>query len=526
MRVPFFCLSRPGIAGSLAAVGLGVWVSCSTPAGRVGAPSDGPCRPLRVGIRGSLSWSNHISSLTYNATFQAQTLIYETLVRRDAEGRIVPGLASSWEFADGGRTVVFTLREGATWHDGTPVTADDVRIHLKRWLGLPEYAWIHSSDRVRDMVAESPRRLRITLSEPYALLPDLCAIRPGAIGGPGCLDREGEWVKPVGSGPFKFVELRENGRVFRLQRVRPAGAAARPTDFVDLVPFDADHGAETEPFELFRRGQLDVLVDGWKNRIPREQIERLRRQPGIRVQEGPGSVLQYVSFSLSGPSADANLRRHVAAAFDRAELIDAVEGGHADPTLAWAAPTVRTWPQRRPAPLSTPVPRLDRPLRLLGFQNRFRPRERQLCERLVAQLHRAGMPATLELRADEDYKRAVAAGDYDLRTEGTWGVPYDPDMSLKSRFLPAPFTRPTGAGNRYFGVDPRAEALARQIAATPDEKDRVPLYAQMQQLLTDEALVVPLYVPRRVAVLRGRDTALALDHDVYRDPLILFTDLP
>jgi peptide/nickel transport system substrate-binding protein len=438
----------------------------------------------------------------------------------------VPGLASSWEFTNAGRSVVFTLRDGARWHDGTPVTAEDVRIHFKRWVGLPEFAWIHSSERIREIVAESTNRLRITLNEPHALLPDLCAIRPGAIGGPGCLDREGEWVKPVGSGPFKFVELREHGRVFRLQRVRSPGESGRASDFIDLVPFDADTGEETEPFEMFRRGQLDVLVDGWKNRIPRERIANLARQPGVSVQDGPGSVLQYVSFSLAGPTADANLRRQVVAAFDRDELIQKVEGGYADPTFAWAAPTVKAWPQLTPPAGLSPHPQLERPLRLLGFNNRFRPVERQLCETLMAQRRRAGFPTTYELKGDEDYKRAVAAGDYDLRTEITWGVPYDPDMSLKSRFLPAPFQRPTGASNRFFGVDPRAEAIARQIASTPDEKDRVVLYGQMQRLLTDEALVVPLFVPRRIAVLRGVRADLQLDHDVYRNPLTIFTDLP
>ncbi|HWQ93860.1 MAG TPA: ABC transporter substrate-binding protein [Clostridia bacterium] len=489
-------------------------------------PAQASIRPLRIGIRGSMATSNRVGALSYHATFQEQTLLYETLVKRDAEGRIVPALAAGWEFADGGRTVTLTLRKGALWHDGTPVTAEDVRIHFKRWLELPEYAWIHSSERVQELVAEGPDRLRITLSEPYALLPDLCAIRPCAVGGPGCLDRQGEWVHPVGSGPFRFVELREKGRVHRLQRVRAAGEPVKPGDVIDLVPFDAERTEEQEPFEMFRRGRLDMLVDGWKSCIPREHVAWLRGKPGVHVQEAPGSVLHYVSFRLEGPTADKNLRQHVAAAFDRAALIQQVEGGYADATHSWTAPTVKTWPQipiPRPAGME---PRLERPLRLLGFQDHFRPRERALCDTLAAQLKQAGIPVTVELKAGEDYKQAVAGGQYDLRTEITWGVPYDPDMSVKARFLPPPFTRPTGAGNRFFGVDPRAETLARQIAATADENDRLPLYNRMQRLLSEEALVVPLYVPRRVVVIRGQEIDLPLDHDVYRDALTALSDLP
>ena len=483
-------------------------------------------RPLRVGIRGSMAWSNRVSSLTYNAPFQVQTLLYETLVKRDAEGRIVPALASSWEFSDGGKSVTFTLRDGARWHDGTLVTADDVRIHFKRWLGLPEYAWIHASQNVREIVAVSTNRLRITMQEPAALLPDLCAIRPCAIGGPGCLDREGEWVQPVGSGPFRFVALRENNRVYRLQRIRTDSRVLAASDILDVVPFDAEQTEEKAPFESFQRGELDVLVDGWKSRIPRDQVARWKAQPGLHVLEAPGSVLHYVSFRLQGPTADRNLRLHVAAAIDVPELIARIETGYADATHSWTTPTVKTWPQIPiPKPVA-PLAKLERPLRLLGFEDHFRPREHSLGHLLAIQLRRAGLPVEVTFLAGDAYKAAVAAGDYDLRTEITWGVPYDPDMSVKARFLPPTFTRPSGAGNRYFGVDPRAEAVARQIATTPDEKDRLPLYQQMQDLLSGEALVVPLYVPRRVAIMRGRVVNLPLDHDVYRDALISLTDFP
>ncbi|MFO1501094.1 MAG: ABC transporter substrate-binding protein [Verrucomicrobiota bacterium] len=473
-----------------------------------------------------MATSNRLGALTYNAPFQVQTLIYETLVKRDGQGRLVPNLASAWEFKDEGRTVVFTLRPGARWHDGTPVTAADVRIHFKRWLGLPEYAWIHSSERVAELVAESTNRLRLTLSEPYALLPDLCAIRPCSIGGPGCLDREGEWAKPVGSGPFQFVELREHNRVYRLRRVRSDGQPSRPGDTIDIVPFDADNTEEDEPFEAFKRGQVDLLIDGWKSRVPRDQIAWLKRQPNLHLQEAPGSVLHYLSFRLQGPTADKSLRQHIAAALNRTELIQQIENGYADPTFSWTAPTVTAWPQiPTPEPVSA-LPELAAPLRLLGFQGHFRPRERQLCELIVAQLRHAGIPVVVEFKAEEAYEQACTDGAYDLRTEITWGVPYDPDMTLKSRFLPPPFTRPSGAGNRYFGVDARAEALVRRIASTPEEKDRHPLYEQFQRLLTEEALLVPLYVPRRFVLLRGFKATLPLDHDVYRDALSALTDLP
>lgn len=481
-------------------------------------------RPLRVAIRGSACVSNHISALTYDATFQAQTLIYETLVKRDAQGSIVPGLASSWTFENGGREVLFTLRPGAMWHDGSPVTAADVRIHFKRWVGLPEHDWLFASHRIQNVIAESTNTLRVVMDQPYALLPDLCNIRPAGIGGPGCLDREGNWVKPVGSGPFRFVELRENGRVFRVRRVRPPGTPVRPNDVLDLLAFNADTTEEWVAFAAFRRGDVDILIDGWKTRIPREEICSLKRNPKLQLLEAPGSVLHYISFRLAGPTSDINLRRHIVAAIDRRELIDRVEGGYADVTDAWAAPTVKSWPQVPVARPDQPLPRLITPLRLLGYRFRHRPREEQLCTLVANQLRHHGIPVTWELKADEDYRKAVDAGEYDLRTETTWGVPYDPDLSLKARFLPLPTLRPAAVRDRYYGVDDRLRGVIELIASTPDERNRLPLYAQAQQLMSENALVAPLYVPRRVAVLRHARADLPLDHDVYRNALEALTD--
>ncbi len=101
----------------------------------------------------------HLSPLSYRGGFQPKTLIYETLVRRDEEGRIVPGLAAAWRFEDGGRSVVFTLREGAHFHDGAPVDAEAVRIHFKRWVGLPEHGWLGANSRIVDVIAVSDREL-------------------------------------------------------------------------------------------------------------------------------------------------------------------------------------------------------------------------------------------------------------------------------------------------------------------------------------------------------------------------------
>ena len=468
------------------------------------APSSpGGTAPLRVAVRAAPAGMERLSPLSYRGGFQPKTLLYETLVRRDEDGRLVAGLAASWRFEVEGRVVVFTMRDGARFHDGATVDAEAVRIHFKRWVGLPEHGWLGANAHIVDVVARSERELAIVLDEPYALLPDLCAINPCAIRGPGALDAEGEFVKPVGTGPFRFVGKTAVAGTFRLEhRGIP----------LDLVCFGAE--SPRTPLDALLAGDVDVVVDGWTENIPRARLAELRANPAFDVFEGPGSSVWYLSFRLDGATGEPRVRRRIAAVVDRAELVERVEAGHADPCRAWAAPTVRTWPRGAPAPRSgtdDPLPTAP----LLFPVHADSPRELALAAAVAEQLERASIPVQVVRCSGAEYGAAVEGGAYDLRLESTWGVPYDPYLSLRARFLP-PAATPNAAAERFFGVDPRLTSLVQEASRVPDLEARSEVYGRIQALMDAEALLVPLLVPRRIGVVRAGLPPLRLDHDLYR----------
>src|SRR5690606_24323730 len=160
-------------------------------AGEEATPRGSAARPWRLAVRAADIALEELSPLRYQGGFATKTMVYETLVRRGADGRIVPGLASSWQVSDGGRTFSFRLRDGARFHDGEPVTPEAVALHFRRWVGLPEHDWLRSNRRIVAVEALPPAELRIRLDRPHALLPDLCAINPTATRGPGPPGREG-----------------------------------------------------------------------------------------------------------------------------------------------------------------------------------------------------------------------------------------------------------------------------------------------------------------------------------------------
>jgi ABC-type transport system substrate-binding protein len=467
------------------------------PGAAVPAPKPLPppvaARPPRIAVIANEEAAANLSPLSYRGGFAPKTLVYETLVRRGADGRIAPGLAGAWRIEDGGRTFVFTLREGASFHDGAAVTADDVAVHFRRWVGLPEHAWLRSNERIAAVRALGPRELRVELDRPFALLPDLCAINPTAVRAPAALDREGAFVRPCGSGPFAFVERREDGRVLRFRR----HAGGEP-QFVDLVRCERGQ----DPLDALLGGEVDAVIGSWLVGIGPARAAELRGDGRFTVVDGPGSSMLHLAFAVDcGPTQDLALRRRIAAAIDRAALVRDVERGFGDPSTGFAAPSVRCWPQGRMPDAGAAAPPIAAPLRLAAEAPHA-----ELARAIAVQLERRGLATVVVADA--------AANDADLRIERTHGVPYDPHTTLVDRFLP-PANARNASSARARPFDAELAARVERLCAEPDEAAREALHAAVQARLDEVLPLVPLYAPRRIAIVRRGLPAPRLDHDMY-----------
>ncbi|MCA8953438.1 MAG: ABC transporter substrate-binding protein [Planctomycetes bacterium] len=524
------------LACAAAALLLGLTAATQQTADRQDAGSP-PEPPIRVMLRARNGGADRLNPLRYIGGFETKTLLFETLVRRGEDGRLAPGLASRWEILDEGRAVRFELRDGARFHDGRPVTADIVRTHFRRWIGLPEHDWLACNQRITDVTVDSEREFTVHLDRPYALLGDLCAINPCAILGPGARDWEGEFQRPVGTGPFRFVAASDDGGRWQLAPTAGDG----PLLEITLTA----RGRDTVPIEALRAGRIDAFVGGWDEDLPAAELDALAADERFVVETAPGSSVAYMSFRLDdGPTADVGVRRRIAAAIDRDRLVAEVEGGRAEPCTAWAAPSVGFWPRGRGRirpPESAAVDAGAITLRIAA--GRADSRTARLARAIAAQLEHAGFVVEVtaqpgarlpqatgadgvgtvrpldeesgevrRARGEEIRRRAEAA---DLRIQITHGVPYDPQRSLAARFGPRAGDNPDSPRPRG-GVDPELMQLVAATMSQPDELARGPLYAAIQARLDREALIVPLYAPNRVA-LRTRDVdGIELGIDVYR----------
>lgn len=250
-------------------------------------------------------------------------LVYDTLVQHGLDGRIEPSIAASWRVAPDGLTYTFTLRQDVVFHDGSPLTAQDVVYSLRRLLN-PAHAAIHGWRWSALLGAESalaglrPPQLgiealdaatvRLTLARPDPHLLDMLATPVAAIvrHGSDGLDRQGI---PNGTGPFVWQAQPADGRIILAANERYF--AGRPyLDRVILYAPDPDR----DWVAALRAGDLSVLTLLPYEAMP---LRETRPWPGPhRIVSPP--VIYYVGFNHERPALhQAPLRQALSALLAR-----------------------------------------------------------------------------------------------------------------------------------------------------------------------------------------------------------------
>lgn len=351
----------------LAAVAIGGPAFSPPPApGASASPTLAPIAPYREGVLGRPTNVNPLAART-QADRDLVALVFEGLVARDGEGRPAPGLAASWTATDGGATWTFTLRPGARWQDGRPVTASDVAFTVAT-LQDPQYRGPGAGSWAGITVtAVDPDTVRFELATPIGGFLDL-ATQPivpehllGATPAGGMADDPfGEG--PIGSGPYMVVELDREHAVLEVPAPPPPaglneGAPSPSPSFDPLAtppptPRPADDRPGLDRIELrffddadalaaaFRAGELDA-VSG----LDPAAAAALAATPGARTLRYPSTTLASVALNVrpTNPAfADPAVRRALLLAIDRARIVTVAYGGlgvRADgliPPTSWA----------------------------------------------------------------------------------------------------------------------------------------------------------------------------------------------
>jgi peptide/nickel transport system substrate-binding protein len=199
-----------------------------------------------------------------------------TTVNEDSSG-IAPSLAESWEMSSDGTVYTFAIKQGVTFHDGSPMTIDDVIFSLERVFDPKGSGYSFLFGSVDGVKAVGDASVEITLKEPFTPLLDNLNVFPASIVPRAAVeaDAEGFAQNPIGTGPFKLQEFAK-GRQVHLVKHAKYWKEGKP--YVDevVIPYVTDDNTR---ILRVQGGEVDAAVA-----IPYAQIDQLDAQDGIDVK--------------------------------------------------------------------------------------------------------------------------------------------------------------------------------------------------------------------------------------------------
>lgn len=252
--------------------------------------------------------------------------IYDRLVNLDPTALTpLPGLATAWKYADP-RTLVLTLRDGVTFHDGTPFNADAVKFNLERDLDPAVSKSLSDLSNIESVDGSGPLEATIHLKQPDASLVLTLADRAGMVVSPTAVQKWGKDYAqhPVGTGPYTFVEYVPNDRLV-LKKNAHYWQAGKP--YLDQITFKYITDQQTRNSAL-QAHDVDLVFN-----INLADVSTLKTVSGINVISAPSLLIDgcYVNFSRP-PFSKLEARQALAIAIDRNELNNTLAFGQAKPT--------------------------------------------------------------------------------------------------------------------------------------------------------------------------------------------------
>jgi peptide/nickel transport system substrate-binding protein len=406
--------------------------------------------------------------------------VYDSLIWRDGDGKIVPALAESWDFPQPDQ-MRLKLRQGVKFHNGDPFTADDVVFSFGRLFDKDNPSpllsslrgFVDSVEKVDDYTVlvnmPAPRATVVPTLIRVPILPKKAFEEMGA---------QAFGVAPIGTGPFKFVRWDKNQQIV-LERNDDywRGPAAIESFVIRPIPEDFAR------FASLSNHEVDIITN-----LTSERLEEIKTTPGLKAGVVPSVRNVFVGIQTrKGPFTDLRARQALNYAIDKKALIDVVMGGYAienasacTQTLFGAAkvePYEYNPEKARELLKEAGVPE-GLTVEMLGPVGRY-TKDKELQEAIAGMLADVGINVTHVQPEWAEFLKQWTAEIYPLHFVGTGNQVMDCDQHLGYRIDGARY-------NRYYQSD-EVDALIQKELADYDETSRKATLAKIQQMVRDDA---------------------------------------
>lgn len=486
---------------------------------------------MTVGITQDVDSLNPFTGIVAEA-YELWSLLYDTLTGYSQQDfSPVPSLAESWETSEDGLTWTYTLREGVTFHDGEPLTADDVAYTFQRIIdgSYEQTNWGNYVALITDVEATDDRTVVMTTSEPSPIMlampiPILPQHIWEGIDGAAVADYSNEPDEPggaVGSGPFRLVEHSAN-QFLRLEANTDYWNGAPNIDGVTFRIFTNQDSMA----QALRRGEVDI-ADGLEANV----FESLQDVEGITAVAASYSGFNELAMNVGAaldvgtPIGDGHpalrdlqVRRAIAHAVDRQTLVDRALGGYGSPGTT-IIPSLYDRLHLEPAdPYEFDLDEANRILDEAGyalgsdgvrvmpdasqrlsfrlFTRQESPSSQTSVQFIAGWLADIGIETDVQVVSEDTLTEIIGNGEFDLFEWG-WVVEPDPDYQLStftcgSRSYVEEGVTYANLSDSFY-CNPEYDALYAQQARQIDLDERADTVREMQQMLYDDVPYVVTY---------------------------------
>ncbi|QWG15719.1 peptide ABC transporter [Bradyrhizobium sediminis] len=417
--------------------------------------------------------------------------MYDTLTEWDFETlKPKPGLAESWSFTDP-TTFVINIRQGVTFHDGTPLDAEAVKFNLERNKSDPKSNIKADLATMASAAVTGPMQVTLKLNAPDAALPGILSDRAGMMVSPTALKASaaGNVARtPVGAGAYTFVSWADGERIV-VKRNEKYWKANRP--YPDGIEF-AIIPELTTGVRSVTAGQNDLIYQ-----LPPRQKVVVERSNNLKIFNGPTLYVFQIFLNWAKPPFDdIRVRKAFNLAIDRESFVKAALAGLAEP--AYMNLPKSHWAYDKSVAALTPYDP-DRARKLLaeagfkegtmiefvGYPDQDSVQRQEI---LIEQLRKVGIGVRF-LNAPIAEASAAFFGA-EKRGSGllaAWTGRPDPSLTYSLMF-----TKDAYYNGGRGAVPAELEAAIKESRASEDIQIRSKAFATVQRLVMENAFVVPL----------------------------------
>ena len=440
--------------------------------------------------------------------------VFETLTRFAEDSfEIEPGLSESWDVSEDGLSYTFHLRKGVEFHDGTPFDADAVIFNFERWSDpehpyhFAEEGFIYSSyvnqfgglkndesHVIEEINKIDEHTVEFVLKRPVPAFLQNMAMSYFGLASPKSLETYGTDIveHPVGTGPFVFEEwVRDDA----ITLVKNENYWQDGYPLVDRVIFQVipDNAAR---LTALQSGEVDI-ADG----LNPDDLERVEGDPNVELLQRDANNIGYLGFNMEKePFNDPLVRKAMNYAVNKENLIATVYNDLAEPAKNPLPPSYLGYNDDI-APYEYDPEKARDLLAEAGYADGFTfdlwtmpvprpymPDPNRAAEALQTDFAEIGLTANIVTMEWATYLDELTQGNQEVYMIGWSGVNGDPDYFLNN--LLAEHSIPDPNYSRYRNAE--LTELLLDAQSVLDEKERAAMYARAQEIVHEDAAMIPL----------------------------------